>query len=131
MKKTLILTALALACAFTAPAAQTQLFGTLTTVVVNNTSSNSPAISLALTQNPAGYVQVTHGALSNLAALTMTGQLSLDNTNFVTATAVWTPNTTAAATENWQPAWILPPLYFRSVATTTNSVSVGTAFTTQ
>ena len=132
MKKTLTLTlalvALALACAFTAPAAQTQLFGTLTTVTVNNTSSNSPAISLVLSQNPSGYIQVTHGALTNLTSLTMTGQLSLDGTNFVTATAVWTPTTTAATTENWTPSWTLPPLYFRSVATTTNNVNVGTAY---
>jgi hypothetical protein len=109
----------------TAPAAPTLLMGSL--VTVNNTTSNSPAVT-AFSYNPTlQQFSVTHGALTSTGALTLNIQATVDQTNYVTI-GTWTPSYTNATTETFSGSSYAITNYIRVQAVTTNSVQIGGSY---
>jgi hypothetical protein len=94
-------------------------------VTVNNTTSNSPAVTaVSAIAGPGGSIVIQHGALAATNNFYIDAQVSLDQTNYVTV-ARYYPASTNAGSEVWIPSYTMPPLYFRGSCTSTNSVQVG------
>jgi hypothetical protein len=115
--------ALAMLAAFVAGAGTQVLIGSLLTV--NNTTTNSASVTLTETAAVSAHTLFVQTAgMSNTNALSIAGQVSLDNTNWLTI-STFVPAATNAGTVTWSTLATNMLLYGRVVVTTTNSVQLG------
>ena len=114
-----ILFALLLVGSVLAPAEQ--LLGTL--ITVNNTTSNSTAVSVGTITVPPQSITVQTAGLTATNALVINSQVSLDGTNFVNIKSYYMTSTNAGS-ETFNTGYTNQTIYFRVSATTTNSVNL-------
>ena len=93
-------------------------------VTVDNTTSNTAAITLGTFAYPRGTFYIQNGGLTATGALVINIQASVDDTNFITI-ATYRPAATNATTETYSPAYAAQTIYLRASVVTTNSVQVG------
>jgi hypothetical protein len=123
MKKLLAIAALL--SALSSEAAPVTLIGTL--VTVNNTTSNSTAISVSPHPVYLSNFGFANNGLTDTNALQMNVQLSLDGTNFVTISS-WKSSVTNAGAYGYTVTPTNWPVYMRVQSVTTNNVSVGATY---
>jgi len=104
-------------------------FGGITTIVgsmstVNNTTFYTSAYQLGTVTLPSGTFVLSDGGTTATNALTVTIQVSFDQTNFVTVGS-WNPPVTNAGTWSYNTLPTNMTCYVRGVVVTTNSVQVG------
>ena len=129
MKKLLALFGVAALCTaawYCAYAGTQILVGSLSTV--NNTTYYTAAYNIGNAFVPSGTFLFSDGGTTATNALSITIQVSFDQTNF-TSVGTWYPPVTNAGTWPYTPFPTNMPIYMRGVVTTTNSVQVGGSFT--
>jgi hypothetical protein len=102
----------------------TLLLGTL--IPVDGTT-NTTAIAAGGVSYPGGWFTIQHGGITATSAVTLTAQMSFDQTNYFNV-AVWTPPLTNAGSYSWLPSFGTQAVYLRVQAVTTNEVSLGGTF---
>lgn len=127
MRLSKTLAAIAALCGIVSIAAlggDTLLLGTLVTV---NGTTNTSTIAVGGVTYPGGWYTIQHGGITATGALTLTAQMSFDQTNYYSV-ATWTPAVTNAGTYTWLPSFGTQAVYMRVQAVTTNEVSLGSTF---
>jgi len=98
-----------------------------TLITVNNTTSNTaPFVALNFNASSQNF-SVAHGSLTATNAFWITGQFTLDQTNYV-AGGVWYPSLTNATTEYIPATFFTFTPYMRLATTSTNSITYSATY---